>query len=487
MQLSGILRTAAQTAPLTLLMLFGSALASAQTVTLYGSLSNFDVINDTGQETHGFEIEIQGTTSIGGTFTWNRYGAPQITSFGTGVYVRYMSAYDPASGKWIQTTPVAVKPTVTNGHQCVLGTLGYDTSGCEHFGVWTPQNATKVIYRWLVADPNNPGKLMPSGSLVAIPAPIWTVQPPVQPADPPVVVAVVAAPVPPPPAKLYGPAQWMKVYKTENGRQVGLDELVADNPVVPEDPAEIEVSWDLIQDDLNAGGNGKRKRKQNQGVLGNGSHAVVRRYEFYKFTGTYDPVTNEALCADLACNAPADNEVGDFIGAQNAAANLNVPASYTLTVAVTGNGQVDGTPGSIKCPSACSATVLDGTVFTLTAKPSSGYVLAGWSGACQGTSLTCTVTLRSSATATANFVPLYTLSVGRSGKGSVVSNPDGISCGTGKSGSCSTKFPQGTRVTLTAVPDPGSTWTGWAGACTGTALTCTVPMSNNTSVNANFK
>src|SRR4051812_13328080 len=32
--------------------------AQTQTVTLYGSLSNFDVINDTGETAHGFEIEI---------------------------------------------------------------------------------------------------------------------------------------------------------------------------------------------------------------------------------------------------------------------------------------------------------------------------------------------------------------------------------------------------------------------------------------------
>ncbi|MEO5923820.1 MAG: hypothetical protein ABIR70_08350 [Bryobacteraceae bacterium] len=33
-------------------------------------------------------------------------------------------------------------------------------------------------------------------------------------------------------AKTFGEAQRMKTYKTENARQVGLDELVADNEVV---------------------------------------------------------------------------------------------------------------------------------------------------------------------------------------------------------------------------------------------------------------
>ena len=462
--------------------------AQAQTVTLYGALSNFDVINDTGQDAHGFEIEIQGMESsqIGGLFNWNRYGVPQVVPFptGGGFYVRYMSPYDPATGTWLQSTVTALHPTATNGHQCVLGTIGYEGSGCEHFGVWSYANPTKTIYRWLVADPANPGKLTTYGSLVAIPAPVWTVQPPVQPADPVVVQAQVDPPVPPAPAKRYGDAQWMKTFKTENQRRVGLDELVADNAVVPEDQAHLETAWDLIQSDLlDAGG----KQRQKRGALGGGSHAVVRRFEFYKFTGTYDPVTNQAICADGTCTAPADTEVGDFIGAQNGAANLNVPDSYTITAAVTGNGQVTDASGVIKCPSACTNTVLGGTLVTLTARPASGTVLAGWDGPCKGTALICSFNLNSSATATATFKPLYTLSIGRSGKGTIVSDPAGISCNTGKTSTCSTKFMQGTVLTLTATPDAGSTWTGWGGACSGTGLNCTVTMTKDTSVQANFK
>jgi hypothetical protein len=34
--------------------------ASAQTATTYGQLSNFDVVNNTGHDAHGFEVELQG-------------------------------------------------------------------------------------------------------------------------------------------------------------------------------------------------------------------------------------------------------------------------------------------------------------------------------------------------------------------------------------------------------------------------------------------
>ena len=148
----------------------------------------------------------------------------------------------------------------------------------------------------MIADPQNPGSLVALGTPVAIPAPVWTVQPPAQIGAAPIVVAEIVARVPPPPQKLYGDAQWVKIYKTELPREVGLNELMTDDPVVPQDPAQVEVSWDIVQDQV-AGLNGNRNRRQkrNQGALGNGSHAVIRRYEYYKFSGTYDAVTHQVI------------------------------------------------------------------------------------------------------------------------------------------------------------------------------------------------
>jgi hypothetical protein len=45
----------------------------------------------------------------------------------------------------------------------------------------------------------------------------------------------------------------------------------------------------------------------------------------------------------------------------------------------------------------------------------------------------------------------------------------------------------GTVVTLTANPVTGARFIGWGGACSGTALTCTVAMSAARSVTATFK
>jgi hypothetical protein len=70
-----------------------------------------------------------------------------------------------------------------------------------------------------------------------------------------------------------------------------------------------------------------------------------------------------------------------------------------------------------------------------------------------------------------------------SGAGSVKSSPVGISCGA----TCTASFPQGTSITLTETPGSHSVFAGWSGACSGSAKSCTFPMSADRSVTAKFK
>ena len=46
----------------------------------YGSINNFDTVNDTGHLCHGFEIEIEDcrTTDITYTYNYNHYGVPRF-------------------------------------------------------------------------------------------------------------------------------------------------------------------------------------------------------------------------------------------------------------------------------------------------------------------------------------------------------------------------------------------------------------------------
>ena len=485
----------------------------AQAVVMAGSYQNFDVLNNTGAPTYGFEMEVHGVSSSQLTriFPSNfnagviRYGFGTATDFPGGVYVRWVAPYDPATGQFTTSTPVPPSLTTVPGDSC--WTLGmpntYQTAGCEHFGISTTYNVnpTNIIYRWLVADPANPGQVMPAGTTVSLPAPIWTVVPPANPALPPVVVAQVEAPPAPAPA-LFGDAQWVKVYKTEHpGKVDAVDQLVGDNPnVVPENAAQLEVNWSLLQQDPPAGGNQRRRGKlANQGNLGNGNHAVVRRYEYYEYTGVYDPVTHEALCADLTCTAPSPGELGDAIGAQNAAANLEVNA---LTVSVVGGGSVSSSDKIFSCPNKCYGVYSPGAAVTLTAKPNSGSAFSQWSGACAGNALTCTAPLNAESSVTATFVPVaaggggggggaagtptYTLSVGRSNPGTVTAFPVGndraLNCGS----ACSAKFTQGTTVILSATPPAGKQFVSWSGACSGTVPTCGVTIQKDTSVQASF-
>jgi len=66
--------------------------------TTFGTLNNFDVFNDTGQECHGFEIELDGVSSTDVSLTfgspYQRYGNPTVVDFSGGVYIRYESPYD---------------------------------------------------------------------------------------------------------------------------------------------------------------------------------------------------------------------------------------------------------------------------------------------------------------------------------------------------------------------------------------------------------
>jgi len=457
------------------------AKAFAQTVNIYGSLGNFDIANDTGHDAHGFEVELEGVQSnqVTYTFSYQRYGNASIISMATGTIVRWTSSYDSLAQRFNQTT---IARTATGSFQgtCYMGTAAYNTSGCEHFGVSLAAFArpTRTTHRWLLADPANPGMLLGNINPSPIPMPTYTIVPPVREGEPAEIEAEIEAPEPPEAPELYGDAQWVKVFKTQLNRAVNLDELVSTNPIVPQNAAQVEVEWDILQ--AEPASNGNRRRHRNQGALDPTTRSVIRRYEIYRYTGAYDPVTHQAVCADLTCTAPAANELGAFVSAQMAAVNVEPNA---LVITKTGNGDVDSSDRIIACGSQCTATYNLGSVVNLTVKPNKS-VFVGWTGACTGTAVNCTVTVNGETNVGAVFAQMFNLSVKSSGKGGVVSDVPGIGCGTG--GSCSAKFASGSIVTLTATPKAGQRFSNWSGACTGSTPTCTLTVNKDTSVQAVF-
>ncbi|PYX94856.1 MAG: hypothetical protein DMG71_11260 [Acidobacteria bacterium] len=186
------------------------------------------------------------------------------------------------------------------------------------------------------------------------------------------------------------------------------------------------------------------------------------------------------LCLSGCGGASSPGKTGNSGNSSAQQAQLNV------SVTGSGGGAVSSSPPGITCGQTCSATFNGGTSVTLTATPSSGNSFSGWSGACSGTSATCTIVLNSATSAAAAgfaaaAAPRLTVSETGSGTGTVTSNPAGINCGP----TCAAAFATGTTVTLTAAPNPGFVFTGWSGGCSGTD-TCTVALNADTSVPATF-
>jgi hypothetical protein len=484
--------TLASVALLALGIAAGPRSAPAQSAIIYGSLGNFDISNDTGQVCHGFEVDLAGLTAaqVPYSFSAERYGAPAIVPYAGGVRVRWESPYDATTQQWAERTlPHTVAWFPGQCYQWNPAT--YPDSGCEHFGVGATANATRALARWLCEDPTRPGQLVPQDPPTAVPMPSYSIAPPVRAGDPPQLVVEVEAPEPAEAPSLYGEAQWMRMFVTQLPFEVVLDELVADNPlVVPMDPAQLESDWNLIQDEPVAGGNGRRKRKQSRGNLLPTTRSVVRRIELYAYTGAYDPVSHEALCADLTCSTPNADEIGDLISTQMSAA---IVQSDSVTVTKNGNGSVESTDKRISCGNKCVAPYNAGTLVTLTAKAASDSVFSGWTGACSGVSSSCTVNATGPVEVGATFTiaksgggggttaPILSVKTA-GGKGLIVGAPGGIHCGK----TCTASVAAGTAVTLTAIPEDGFRFVNWSGACVSNAATCTVTVNGNTTAQASF-
>jgi uncharacterized repeat protein (TIGR02543 family) len=152
----------------------------------------------------------------------------------------------------------------------------------------------------------------------------------------------------------------------------------------------------------------------------------------------------------------------------------------------------------------------------LQATPGSGYVFQGWTGHCSGNSATFVLALEGPRTCAASFIPAgttviepppatnppttstnpttppdgslimgapYTLTITRPTGGRV--NAAGIDCGT-KDKQCSVTMPAPLWLGLQATPDPGYSFTGWTGNCTGTGLNYSLALAGPRTCSATF-
>jgi hypothetical protein len=187
-----------------------------------------------------------------------------------------------------------------------------------------------------------------------------------------------------------------------------------------------------------------------------------------------------------ACNNTSTTCNVTVTNLQNVTANFNY-ITYNLTVAKTGNGTVSSIPAGIDCGADCTEAVNKGSAVTLTATPDAGYKLINWTGGCTGTASTCTVSMITAKTVTANFRAIFPLTVSKTGTGTGRVTATGINCDTSATPDCTETYLKDARITLTATATPGSRFTGWSGAgsCT-TATTCAITMNEAKNVTANF-
>ncbi len=159
-------------------------------------------------------------------------------------------------------------------------------------------------------------------------------------------------------------------------------------------------------------------------------------------------------------------------------------SGFLLNINRMGRGRVQSLPAGVNCGTMCSAAFPEGEMVELTADPDPGAEFGGWGGACSGTQLTCMVTMSANRNVDASFgapQEQLTVSLAGSGAGVVTSDPPAIDCGS----TCTAGFDRGQVVRLIASPMSGSNFTGFSGACTGTA-DCELTMDMAHAVTATF-
>ncbi len=190
-----------------------------------------------------------------------------------------------------------------------------------------------------------------------------------------------------------------------------------------------------------------------------------------------------------ACSGTGDCQV-TLSAAQSVTATFTAVPTFAITYTKAGTGS--GTTSFVtsdaqsSCAASCSKSFTSGSVVMLNAAPNFGSTFAGWSGGCTGTGA-CSVTLTAAKAVTATYTlsTAYAITYTKAGTGSgtISFAPTGsqASC----AASCTNSYASGSVVTLSAAPASGSTFAGWSGGCTGTAV-CQLTLSAAKAVTATF-
>ncbi len=144
------------------------------------------------------------------------------------------------------------------------------------------------------------------------------------------------------------------------------------------------------------------------------------------------------------------------------------PEAERLDITISGSGSVYENNFDINCSANCTMPVPTGVDVLLVALPDASNAFDSWTDACSSIlNIPCGLNISAQTTAGAVFtsgVTTSVLNVSTTGDGLITSDIMGIYCGN----TCRGVFEVGTMVTLTATPQQGSIFSGWAGDCSGT-------------------
>lgn len=497
----------------------------------YGSINNFDTVNDTSNVCHGFEIELDDlrSTDITYTYDYNHYGIPKITEFTTSdatgwhtnVLVRYEAVWTGTGWSAYTAIPTNNIPP-TQGHAFTNPSLNF---GGEHFGVGYRKSPTQVLYHWLL---DGGGHTLVLGPQVNVSTPVFTAAafPPV--GQPAVVVPVIPAPVlPPPPPPLSDPtivyefsdATWVKVITTTShtNTPVPLRDLVTpdtNNPTAKDwrngEPSEVETEWQLLQIDYgasgnpappNGGANGQLAGHTNR--LSKSDDVVTYRYEYYAYVGPYaDWDTHQALSEVVA--ADGLHGVGSYVdqnGNTNSLATVEVVGKFlgaqmSAMAAAPPIGLIDHLPDAEQYalyPTRSVVIAGDNTNFTATCTglPNGMTFEAdkGWIGNTPSDSGVFIVTVSVSTSNGPVLTKHYPLLVAPAG--AILPPHSAVDTGVSPATSGLTTgdgvYTNGTTATVTAAPNAGYGFANWTdnGAVVSTAASYTFTNLVNRSLVAN--
>ena len=230
-------------------------------------------------------------------------------------------------------------------------------------------------------------------------------------------------------------------------------------------------------------------------------------------TGNVPPNTSQVLTATpstagggvswTGCTTVAGNICRISVGTTPVAVTATFtggappPSTFQLSIDVSGNGYVmSPTNSAIWCTTAggpgCNVALSQNTSVSLTAVSASGATadFQDWGGDCDSfTSTVCTFTMSGARSVSADFDgsdTTYTLTAQTAGSGTGTISGAGLNCSSSGGAGCSSPQAASASVTVSAAAKPGSTFTGWSGACTGASTSCKVSMTAAKSVTATF-